>query len=448
MPDNDHSPAHSRNHSAEVNARPSMDTIASGSTDAAGSGDSHQGLLASSIPEVDLTQERGAAPSYFEVVEKEDARRIDLELGGVPSTSSNGPAQETTQPQTKTKRLSALRNLFSSNSRHGHTSSASSATIIPTRLSTIPDVPIPSMRTTQPSSSSADSTPTSSLNGTVDSRHRPSASTSTLSVNSPSLPALILSRSRSPGRRGTNASSSTTSTTSSSFVISAPLTHTLTRTEFSYPKSGPTPQQLAFVSSRDSLGKWGVPFGEDAQRAARIAATTPEPPDFPPPPFPDESGTGASSSSAANTSVTSDSSPNNLSTPERSTASSLDPAPESSPSLSPSSFRIANNRPRRSSASAASYVTASEGDDDHSPGEEDDDDHSVSGSSTHTTTTAQTPSPLSTSPASISQSQQKESPTIVIPDSDGSIRGRRGSSFIAIPQLSVIPATPATPVGS
>lgn len=46
--------------------------------------------------------------------------------------------------------------------------------------------------------------------------------------------------------------------------ISAPLKHTLKRTEFTYPRSGPTPDQLKFISSRESLGRFGVPFGQDA----------------------------------------------------------------------------------------------------------------------------------------------------------------------------------------
>ncbi len=52
-----------------------------------------------------------------------------------------------------------------------------------------------------------------------------------------------------------------------SLNISAPLTHTTTRTQFSFPKAGPTPEQLKFVSSRESLGRFGVPYGNLAKGA-------------------------------------------------------------------------------------------------------------------------------------------------------------------------------------
>lgn len=54
--------------------------------------------------------------------------------------------------------------------------------------------------------------------------------------------------------------------------ISAPLTHTVVRTEFRYPRGGPTPEQIRFISSKESLGgRFGVPYGADAiaHRAAQ-----------------------------------------------------------------------------------------------------------------------------------------------------------------------------------
>lgn len=64
--------------------------------------------------------------------------------------------------------------------------------------------------------------------------------------------------------------------------ISSPLTHTLTRTEFMYPKSGLTPEQLKIISSRESIARFGVPYGPDAvafASSSRLDLTSP-PPDF------------------------------------------------------------------------------------------------------------------------------------------------------------------------
>ncbi|KAG5725174.1 hypothetical protein E4T56_gene10195 [Termitomyces sp. T112] len=63
--------------------------------------------------------------------------------------------------------------------------------------------------------------------------------------------------------------------------ISAPLTHTLTRTEFTYPKSGPTPEQLRLISSPESFTRFAVPYGPDAiAYASRQDLNDVPPPDF------------------------------------------------------------------------------------------------------------------------------------------------------------------------
>lgn len=54
--------------------------------------------------------------------------------------------------------------------------------------------------------------------------------------------------------------------------ISAPLPHTLMRTEIRYPRGGPTPEQIKLISSRESLGRFGVPYGAEA--IAHAAATS------------------------------------------------------------------------------------------------------------------------------------------------------------------------------
>ncbi|KAK0498964.1 hypothetical protein EDD18DRAFT_57119 [Armillaria luteobubalina] len=69
--------------------------------------------------------------------------------------------------------------------------------------------------------------------------------------------------------------------------ISSPLSHTLVRTEFTYPKSGPTPEQLKLISSRESVARFGVPYGDEAVRwasSSRLALSSPTPEDDVPPP--------------------------------------------------------------------------------------------------------------------------------------------------------------------
>lgn len=62
--------------------------------------------------------------------------------------------------------------------------------------------------------------------------------------------------------------------------ISAPLTHTLVRTDLTFPKAGPTPEQIKAISSRDATGRFGVPYGADAIAYAASTSRQDLPPDF------------------------------------------------------------------------------------------------------------------------------------------------------------------------
>lgn len=62
--------------------------------------------------------------------------------------------------------------------------------------------------------------------------------------------------------------------------ISPPLTHTATRTEFSFPRTGPTSEQVKFLSSKDTFGRFGVPYGPDALAFAASSSRPDLPPDF------------------------------------------------------------------------------------------------------------------------------------------------------------------------
>ncbi|KAF9781348.1 hypothetical protein BJ322DRAFT_270985 [Thelephora terrestris] len=62
--------------------------------------------------------------------------------------------------------------------------------------------------------------------------------------------------------------------------ISPPLTHTATRTEFTYPRTGPTSEQVKFLSSKETFGRFGVPYGPDAIAFAASSSRLDLPPDF------------------------------------------------------------------------------------------------------------------------------------------------------------------------
>ena len=62
--------------------------------------------------------------------------------------------------------------------------------------------------------------------------------------------------------------------------ISPPLTHTTTRTEFAYPRTGPTSEQVKFLSSKETFGRFALPYGPDAIAFAASSSRLDLPPDF------------------------------------------------------------------------------------------------------------------------------------------------------------------------
>ncbi|KAI0752700.1 hypothetical protein C8Q80DRAFT_1118046 [Daedaleopsis nitida] len=105
----------------------------------------------------------------------------------------------------------------------------------------------------------------------------------------------LLSRTRS-GQNLNGVEGLTSPSMISLHSISSPLTHTLVKTEFTYPKGGPTPDQLKLISSRESLARFGKPYGMDAIAFAASASRA----ELEPPPGFDEivgsSSAGPSSS--------------------------------------------------------------------------------------------------------------------------------------------------------
>ncbi|KAM5545924.1 hypothetical protein V8D89_000050 [Ganoderma adspersum] len=75
----------------------------------------------------------------------------------------------------------------------------------------------------------------------------------------------LLSRTRSNGNLSVGGAEALTSPSMISLhSISHPLSHTLVKTEFTYPKNGPTPDQVRLISSRESFARFGRPYGADA----------------------------------------------------------------------------------------------------------------------------------------------------------------------------------------
>lgn len=154
----------------------------------------------------EATDPRGATPSYFEVVD------LNEDTG---------------------ERRHSLLGFLNSRNRHQHTSSV--------------DIPLaPTSHARNQSSTSVEST--GMAGGSTLSLHR-AVSNSFLSN---------LRRKKSTNTLNSVNNASTLSVNS----ISAPLTHTLQKTEFTYPRSGPTPEQVKLISSRESLVSemWGVAF--------------------------------------------------------------------------------------------------------------------------------------------------------------------------------------------
>ncbi|KAJ7433502.1 hypothetical protein FB451DRAFT_1472185 [Mycena latifolia] len=162
---------------------------------------------------------RGDAPAYFEVVEPDSDSHYPPGIAAAP------PAPEPTS------------------------SSALALTHTRTRSTTAPSLspsPVPG------------------------SRHRTSPSSSTLF-------SLSLARQKSSTSLARTASHLTSPSAISLASISAPLPHTLVKTEFSaLPRGGPTPEQLKLISGskEGGLGRFGVPWGAAAVAYANASAST------------------------------------------------------------------------------------------------------------------------------------------------------------------------------
>ncbi|OCH94590.1 hypothetical protein OBBRIDRAFT_884598 [Obba rivulosa] len=200
---------------------------------------------------------RGEAPPYFEVVTlDEQPETVSIDEPAAPAAAS-GPHD--VQPGTNRRRTGFL-SLFNSRTNSTRASGASSS------------AQNARGHARQESGLSAVSS-NSSLSGARPT-HRPSHSAGSNSVLSTASHAL---RSLSRARSRTELTSPSAISLHS---ISAPLSHTLVRTEFTYPRGGPTPDQLRLIASRESFVRFGVPYGADAIAYAASASRV----DLEPPP--------------------------------------------------------------------------------------------------------------------------------------------------------------------
>ncbi|TFK43793.1 hypothetical protein BDQ12DRAFT_709481 [Crucibulum laeve] len=202
---------------------------------------------------------RGEAPAYFEVVDN----TVDLSSQPRSSSNPNAPtipsaSSPPSSPERNTQRRSGFRSLLNRMTVTGshHTQSSSHAradsghSVMPTSTSHRRD------------------------GSSIRASHRPSQSGSGSMFRT-------LSRQKSNTTLGSNRLNSPSLISLNS--ISPPLTHTAVRSEFTYPKAGPTPEQLKLISSRESFARFGMPYGADAIAFAASASRQdlePPPPDF------------------------------------------------------------------------------------------------------------------------------------------------------------------------
>ncbi|GLB39843.1 hypothetical protein LshimejAT787_0703530 [Lyophyllum shimeji] len=200
---------------------------------------------------------RGEAPPYFEAIDI--APESSTAETSLPSSTSS-PASPGPVPQRRSGFRTLLQSLPNRLSMQGSSSHAPSHSRADSSLS---------MGSSQPSHGREASQSRAS--------HRPTPSGSSSFISLSHFRTLSRQKSRSNHNLNSPSLISLNS-------ISAPLTHTLTRTEFTYPKSGPTPEQLKLISSRESFARFAVPYGPDAIAYA-ASASRQNLDDVPPPDF-------------------------------------------------------------------------------------------------------------------------------------------------------------------
>jgi hypothetical protein len=218
---------------------------------------------------------RGAAPPYFEVVDA-TAHTNTSSSGARTSPGSTSPPPEQGSP-----RRSVFRSLLHAmNLTHGHTSGST------LRGESYSSDSHRHNRAQSAASAISSNDPDRPQNRPT---HRPSHSDSGSFLGFSGFRALSQPRSASSTNNAEPLNSPSLITLDS---ISSPLPHTLVRTEFTYPKSGPTPEQLKLISSRETFARFGMPYGP---AAIAYASSSRQNLEAPPPDFDTTLGSGDSS---------------------------------------------------------------------------------------------------------------------------------------------------------
>jgi hypothetical protein len=214
----------------------------------------------------EIPDPRGEAPPYFEVVgdlgevgvTSGDLARVDT-ADTLPIAPDTLPASDDATTSHPVRRRSMFRGLIDAASRalsSPHPASPTMSLSRPSRDTAVSPSPRPS------NLSSRQGGARSPLSG-----HRASPSHGSVQSMTSSAFGRVVTRTHS--RSVTNVTAGLTSPSAISIgSISAPLTHTALRTDFVYPRTGPTPEQLKLISSVESVSKFGVPYGPDAVRFA------------------------------------------------------------------------------------------------------------------------------------------------------------------------------------
>ena len=209
----------------------------------------------------EIPDPRGEAPPYFEVFG--DLADVGATIGDLArvDTADTLPIAPDTLPTSDAatshpvRRRSMFRGLIDAASRALSSPHPTSSTLPLSRSSR--DTAVSSPRPSNLSNRQGGAR--SPLSGH---RASPSHSESVQSVTSSGFGRIV---SRTHSRSVTNVTAGLTSPSAISIAsISSPLTHTALRTDFVYPRSGPTPEQLKLISSIESVSKFGVPYGPDA----------------------------------------------------------------------------------------------------------------------------------------------------------------------------------------
>lgn len=209
----------------------------------------------------EIPDPRGEAPPYFEVFGAPwDARATSEDLARVDTADTLPIAPDDILPVSSAESPVRRRSMF-----RGLIDAASRALSSPHT----PPQPLPLTRTSRDVAVSPSPRPSNLSNrqggtGSPLAGHRPTPSSSG-SVQSITSSAFGRAVSRTHSRSVTNVGAGLTSPSVISITsISSPLTHTAVRTDFVYPRSGPTPEQLKLISSVESVSKFGVPYGPAA----------------------------------------------------------------------------------------------------------------------------------------------------------------------------------------